>query len=286
MAEVTGPSLSDFISITLRDGATVRARVAGQGPPLLLLGNMVAWPFWSAQIPTLAQHYRVIAPEYRSQTVPGCGALELLAADVPDLLQALGYRQALLMGHSIGAMVLARVLERTPEVAQAVVLANGFLRMPLLPTALHRLQPRLASLLWAYPHLPWVVRQLGAYAFVWIDQHVFLHREPDSEKRKMFFGYTQTPDVAMVLSVAAAIEYHQPPDLSRATMPVLVVTGGQDRWVPLTDAQRLVALLPAGEHVICPSVGHMLPMIVPDLFNRIVLEFFARATVPAEMPVL
>lgn len=278
--------MSEFISITLRDGATVRAKVAGQGPPLILLGNMVAWPFWAYQIPVLAQHYRVIAPEYRSQTTDGDSALDMLAADVPDLIHALGYKQALLMGHSIGAMVLANVLERTPEVVQAAVLADGFLRLRLLPTALHWLQPKLATLLWIYPKLPWVVRQLGAYAFIWIDQHVFLHREPDIEKRKMFFGYTQTPDVAMVLGVSAAIEYHEPPDFSRATMPVLVVTGGLDRWMHVSDAQRLAEMLPCGEHVLLPSVGHMVPMIVPEVFNRIVLEFLGRASVPAESPVL
>lgn len=278
--------MSDYISIRLRDGATVQARAVGAGPPLILLGNMVAWPFWAAQIPALAQHYRVIAPQYRSQPAAKGSALDMLAADVPDLIHALGYERALLMGHSIGAMVLGHVLERTPEVVQAAVLADGFLRLRLLPTWLHWLQPQLTPLLWIYPHLPWVVRQLGAFAFIWLDQHVFLHREPDSEKRKMFFAYTQTPDVAMVLSVSSAFDYHEPPDVSRATMPVLVVTGGQDRWLSVADAQALAERLPCGEHVIFPSAGHMVPMLVPDEFNQIVLEFFGRAVVTAEMPVL
>lgn len=278
--------MSDFITITLRDGATVRAKVAGAGPPLILLGNMVAWPFWASQIPALAQHYRVIAPQYRHQVTSDASALDMLAADVPDLIRALGYEQALVMGHSIGAMVLAHVLERTPEVIQAAVLADGFWRMRLLPTPLHWLQPHLAPLLWIYPRLPWVVRQLIGYLFIWIDQHVFLHREPDSEKRKMFFSYTDTPDVAMVLGIGAAIEYHEPPDVSQATMPVLVVTGGQDRWQSVADAQALAERLPCGEHVIFPSAGHMVPMLVPEAFNQIVLEFFGRAVTPAETPVL
>lgn len=269
--------MSEFVSVTLRDGAVVRAKVSGHGPPLLLLGNMVSWPFWCHQIPALARHYRVIAPEYRNQPAPEADALTALAADVPDLVHALGYERALLIGHSIGAMVLGRVLETTPDVAQAVVLANGFLRLRLLPTALHRLQPRLVPLLWAiYPRLPWLARQIGSYALLWGDQHIFLHREPAGEKRKMFFGYTFTPDVSMVLRLASALEYQQPPDLRRAMLPVLVVSGGQDRWVPLADARQLVKRLPCGEHVIFPSIGHMLPMIVPDEFNRVVLEFLGR----------
>ncbi|HEX6291332.1 MAG TPA: alpha/beta hydrolase [Herpetosiphonaceae bacterium] len=270
--------MSTITTLRLRDGSTVRAKIMGQGPPLLLFANMVSWEFWCHQIPVLAQRYRVIAPEYRRVYLPGVTALDALADDVPDLLHGLGYERALLMGHSIGAMVLARMLEKTPKVAAAVVLANGFLHLRVLPGPLHHLQPRLVPLLRAiYPRLPWLARQLGSYTLLWGDQHIFLHREPDSEKRKMFFGYTFTPDASMVLRVGSALEYHEPPDLIRATMPVLVISGGQDRWVSVAQARRLAESLPCGEHLICPSVGHMLPMIVPEIFNRAVLEFFGRA---------
>lgn len=269
--------MSTFISVTLRDGAVVRAKVAGEGPPLLLLGNMVSWPFWCHQLPALAQHYRVIAPEYRNQRPAQGSALAALAADVPDLLQALGYQRAVLIGHSIGAMVLAQLLATTPEVAEAVVLANGFLHLRVLPDALHPLQPRLVPALWAtYPRLPWWARQLGSYLLLWGSQRIFLHREPPSEKRRMFFGYTFTPDVSMVLRLAAALEYHAAPDLSRAAVPTLVVSGGEDRWVPLAQARALVQRLPCAEHAIYPPIGHMLPMIVPDEFNRTVLQFLGR----------
>lgn len=270
---------TEFHTIRLRDGAQVRAKIAGDGPPLLLLGNMVSWPFWCYQVPAFAQHFRVIAPEYRNQAIAGVGALDALAADVPDLLQALGYDRAILIGHSIGAMVLARLLETQPEVAEAVVLANGFWRLRILPEVLHAAQPRLVPLLWAiYPRLPWLARQLGSFALLWGDQHIFLRHEPSSQKRKMFFGYTMTPDVSMVLRLAAALEYHRPPDLTRATMPVLLVSSGEDRWVPLVDARRLAAALPRGEHVVRPPIGHMLPMVVPEDFNRVVLDFLGRAS--------
>lgn len=271
---------TEFISITLGDGAVVRAKVAGDGPPLILLGNMISWPFWYQQIPFFAQHYRVIAPEYRDQPRAGMTALQAFAADVPDLIHALGYERAPVVGHSIGAMVLARVLEATPEVLEATVLANGFLELRLLHPTLHRMlhrwQPKLAPLLWIYLHLPWPVRQLGAFGIVWGPQLIFLHREPSTQKRRAFFGYTVTPDVSMVLRLQSALDYHQPPDLSRAHVPALVVSGGSDRWMRLAEAHRLSELLPCGEHVVLPGVGHMAPMIVPDAFNVAVLEFLER----------
>lgn len=269
--------MAELIEVKLRDGARVRAQVAGNGPPLVLYANMVSWEFWEQQIPALAQRYRVIAPEYRSDPIPGVGALDTLAADVPDLVRALGYERALLMGHSIGSMVLARLLDTDVSCAAAVVLANGFWRMRVLPPMLHRLQPPLGRLLWAiYPRLPWTVRQIGSYALLWGDQHIFLRREPDAPKRRMFYAYTFTPDPSMVLRLRAALDYHQPPDLRRAHVPALLVSSSEDRWVPLGDARALAERLPCGEHVIVPGVGHMLPMIAPDVFNRVVLEFLGR----------
>ncbi len=273
--------MTKFTTITLRDGAVVRAKIAGTGPPLLLLSNMASWEFWHQQIPFFAQHYQVIAPEYRNQPIPGVTALDALASDIPDMLQAFGHTRGLLMGHSIGAMVIARQLEVQPDIATAVVLANGFLQLRLLPYALHRLlhrlQPGLVPLLWQlYPRTPWLVRQLMAFAVLWGTELIFLHREPNSAKRRMFFGYTNTPDPSMVLRVGSALEYHQPPDLSRARVPALVVSGGSDHWMHLWEARRLTELLPCGEQVVFPGIGHMLPMIVPDEFNRVVLQFLQR----------
>lgn len=277
--------MSEFTMITLRDGAQVRALVAGDGPPLLLLGNMVSWEFWDSQIPFFAQRYRVIAPAYRSDPIKGMRSLDALAADVPDLLHALGYERALLMGHSIGSMVLAQVLATQPEVATAVVLANGFLQLRLLPRSLHRwlhaLQPRLVPVIRAlYPRLPYVARQLGSYWLLWGMQIIFLHREPASEKRKLFFAYTDTSDSSMLMRLSAALEYHAPPDLSRAQVPVLVLSSSEDHWMSPEEPRRLTELLPQGEQHVLQGIGHMAPMIVPDEFNRVVLQFLERAAAP------
>jgi pimeloyl-ACP methyl ester carboxylesterase len=272
---------TDFITITLGDGAVVRAKVAGDGPPLLLLGNMVSWPFWCYQFPAFAQHYRVIAPEYRNEPRRGMTALDALAADVPDMIHALGHERMLVVGHSIGSMVLAQVLATTPDVLHAVVLGNGFLALRILPRRmhcfLHKLQPKLVPLLWIYPYLPWVARQLGSFALLWGMELIFLHSEPNELKRRMFWGYTMTSDASMVLRLQAALQYDWPPDLHAARVPALVVSSGNDHWMQPAEARQLVEDLPCAEQVILPGVGHMSPMAAPDAFNQVVLAFLGRA---------
>lgn len=274
-------STAHWQTITLRDGASVRVRLAGSGPPLLLLGNMVSWEFWQRQIPVFAQHYRVIAPAYRARPIPGCTALDALAADVPDLLARLGESRALLIGHSIGAMVLARLLEQQPQVAQAVVLANGFLWLRLVAPPLHPLarqvQPHLTPLLWTiYPRLPWVARQLLAFWLLWGTQLIFLRHEPACAKREMFFAYTNTSDGSMIMRLSAALEYADPPDLHGARVPVLLVSGAHDTWMQPWERNRLAQRLPCGTQVVVAGSGHMTPMVAPDVFNAMVLAFFRR----------
>jgi pimeloyl-ACP methyl ester carboxylesterase len=183
-------------------------------------------------------------------------------------------------------MVLAQLLATEPGVAEAVVLANGFLQLRLLPAALHRvlypLQPRLVPLLrLVYPRLPFVVRQLGSFALLWGLQTIFLHREPAAEKRKLFYAYTNTSDASMILRLSAALEYAAPPDLSRAQVPALVLSSSEDHWMKPSEPRRLAALLPQGEQRMLSGAGHMAPLIVPDAFNREVLAFFHRVAAAA-----
>lgn len=172
------------------------------------------------------------------------------------------------------------MLAKTPDVLEAVVLGNGFLHLRILPRMLHRclhpLQPKLAPLLWLYPHLPWVARQLGLLVVLWSGERIFLHREPHELKRRMFWGYTITTDVSMVLRLQAALQYAAPPDLSQARVPTLVVSSGHDHWLHLSEARQLAKLLPCAEQAILPSAGHMSPMVEPDAFNAVALEFLGR----------
>jgi pimeloyl-ACP methyl ester carboxylesterase len=120
------------------------------------------------------------------------------------------------------------------------------------------------------------MRQLGAFALLWAGERIFLHSESNELKRRMFWGYTMTTDVSMVLRLQAALQYDWPPSLSRAHVPTLVVSSGNDHWMQLREARHLIGRLPCAEHVILPGVGHMSPMVAPDAFNGVVLEFLGR----------
>ena len=76
---------------------------------MLLHGWPQHWYEWRHQIPVLAEHYRVICPDLRgfgwSDAPPGGYDKETLAADVVNLLDALGLDRVKLIGHDWGGWV-------------------------------------------------------------------------------------------------------------------------------------------------------------------------------------
>src|SRR4051794_19639587 len=98
------PTDFDERSITLH-GHPVTYRLAGEGPPLLLLhGITSSSQTWANVLPALAQHHTVIAPDllgHGSSAKPrGDYSLGAYASGVRDLIAALGHDRVSVVGHS------------------------------------------------------------------------------------------------------------------------------------------------------------------------------------------
>jgi pimeloyl-ACP methyl ester carboxylesterase len=99
-------------------------------PPALLLHSLAAHAHWWDWVaPRLADRRHVVALDLRGHgasawAVPPAYAFDDYAADVAGVLEALGWTSALLVGHSLGGYVAARVAATRPERVAAVVLAD------------------------------------------------------------------------------------------------------------------------------------------------------------------
>src|SRR5215831_5736894 len=94
----------------------------GEGPLLLLLhGCWAFWYSWRHQIPTLAQHFHVVAPDLRgfndSDKPEGVDHYQLrhLVEDVRGLLRFFGQEQAIVVGHDAGAIAAWAFAATYPE---------------------------------------------------------------------------------------------------------------------------------------------------------------------------
>lgn len=120
------------------------------GPPgeravVLLHGYSASIEWWEAVAPLLARDQRVIAIDLvghggseapkESEPYPAGGQ----AAAVHNALGALGVRQAVVVGHSMGGAVAAALADRYPDLVERVVVsdtpgADDLVAMPLLGT--------------------------------------------------------------------------------------------------------------------------------------------------------
>jgi len=107
---------------------------SGSGAPVIFLHG---WAYdshdWNAQIPEFEKKFTVVAPDMRghgrSEVLPsGSYRPEALTADVIALIEAeAGGEKAILIGHSMGGQIAARVAAARPDLVQAVVSVDGAL---------------------------------------------------------------------------------------------------------------------------------------------------------------
>ena len=103
---------------------------AGSGPLVLLLhGFPEFWYGWRNQIPALARHFRVVAPDLRGYNLtdkPATGYdYETLVGDVPALIRALGAERAHVVGHDWGGMPAWGAAAFRPDVVDRLVIMNS-----------------------------------------------------------------------------------------------------------------------------------------------------------------
>src|SRR5881227_642839 len=111
-------------------GHRVIYRVAGEGPPLVLIHGMVnSSRHWEQVALRLADAYTVIAPDLighgDSATPRGDYSLGAHAASIRDLLAAIGIERATLVGHSLGGGVAMQFFYQFPQRTERLVLVSS-----------------------------------------------------------------------------------------------------------------------------------------------------------------
>jgi len=114
------------------DGVRMHYVTFGKGRLLVLLhGFPDFWYVWRFQIPELAKHFRVVAPDLRgyNETDKPKGVdsyrLNFLGGDVLGLVRALGEERAVVVGHDWGGAVGWYLAAFHPEVVERLVVLNA-----------------------------------------------------------------------------------------------------------------------------------------------------------------
>jgi magnesium chelatase accessory protein len=249
----------------------------GSGPVCLLVhGTAASTHSWRGLAPLLAAHFTVIAPDLPGHGFTGTPPVERLGLDgmadaLAALIDELGMTPDLVVGHSAGAAILARLCVSGRLQPGRLVSLNGAL-LPfggaagVLFSPLARLVaglPFLPSLVSRRAHEPAAVRRLIASTGSTID----------AEGVSLYGRLLAHPGhVAAVVQMMARWDLRAlERDLRRLATPVTLVVGECDKAVRPRDADRLAGLLPHAVLIRLPGLGHLAHEEDPAAVARAVL---------------
>lgn len=261
-----------------RGGIDWHVQTMGSGPVLLLLhGTGASTHSFRDLMPALAQRYTVLAPDLPGHAfslapprfVP---SLSAMAAALEELLEELKLTPALVVGHSAGAAVAARMmLNRALEpkllvgLAAALVPFRGATRAVFLPAAKLLAQSELAAKVLAFQardgrNIDRLVKSTGstldAQGLHWYQR---LSRQP--------------AHVAGVLSMMANWDLEPLYDeLPRVDGRVLLLAGEGDLAVPVSQQREVARLLPNAQLTVLPKLGHLFHEEEPAMVARLIAD--------------
>jgi magnesium chelatase accessory protein len=247
----------------LRWHVQVMGRPASRAPTALLLhGTGASSHSWRGLAKLLARKYHVIVPDlpghgWTGRPLPVGLTLPGMAAALGSLLRKLGAEPALIIGHSAGAAIAARMCLDGLVAPRALVSLNGAWFPPGGVSGWH-FSP-LAKMLTLNPVVP--------YLFSWqASRPAALRRlisstgsKLDDEGIALYGRLVGNPShVGAVLAMMAAWDL-QPllNDLSRLKPALHLVVGECDGTVPPQNAVDLQRRLPAATVHRLPSLGHL-----------------------------
>lgn len=250
----------------------------GRGPVLLLLhGTGAATHSWRALAPLLARHFTVVAPDLPGHGFTGMPpsprlSLDGMAEDLDALLRVLGRDPALVAGHSAGAAVLARMCLDGRIAPRAIVGLNGAM-LPIGGLAGRVMRP-LARLLAASDTVPRLFARFAASERFVEKMIADTGSTLDPAGVRWYGRLTRNPG-----HVAAAIRmmanWRLPPlarSLPDLRIPLLLITGGDDKTIAPRDAARVNAMVAGSTVVTLPGLGHLAHEQQPDEVSDLMIR--------------
>ncbi len=263
-----------------REGASIHWEAFGEGPPVLMIqGSSTAGCTWRPQVEGLADRYRVVWFDNRGtggSTLPeGPLTIEQMALDGLAVMDAQGWTDAHVVGHSMGGLIAQALAIAAPTRVRSLSLMSTFAR------GQHAAFPGFA-VLWMGAVMRMgtkAARRRAGLRMVFPDAYLAdKDLEAFHEEVAAIFGRDvwDQPKVTM-RQVRAMSRYDPSPHAATiAHLPALVLTGAHDRIAKPRFLAELAARFGV-EPVILPDSGHACTIQDAAEVNRLLAERFETA---------
>jgi 3-oxoadipate enol-lactonase len=244
-------------------------------PPLVFLHGIGGTArVWRGQLDAFGDRYRAVAwdmPGYGGSSPLQSVSIAALAGALKDFLLEVGAVKPILVGHSIGGMIVQQLLVHDPIIAEYVVLAqtspafgrpDGDWQKEFLEARLGPLDrgETMASL------APRVVADL-------------VGDDADPAGIELACACMATvPEASYRAAMTSMLGFDLRKSLGQISVPALVIAGTKDKNAPAPMVKKMASFIPNATYVELEGVGHLVALEQPNEFNAILGDFLRIAS--------
>jgi 3-oxoadipate enol-lactonase len=251
------------------NGINLYYESTGEGPAVVFAhgrgGNHLSW--WQ-QVPVFSRSYRCITFDHRgfgqSFNPPDAEGRDAFVEDLRALLDHLEIAEAYLVAQSMGGLTCLGFALAYPDRTRGLVLGDttGGIGEPGVVEKLRQRPYTNDVMLRAVS--PGFPEREPAKAFLY--REINLMNPPrDPEVNGFFSG-----------------EGPKAPELSRMTVPTLLIVGSEDIVMPPDAMELSHKLIPGSRLEVVADAGHSVYFEQPEIFNRLVLDFLSHVQAGTE----
>ncbi len=272
------------------DGTKIFYSIEGKGKPLIFCYGLVCSSLhWTYQIDHFHENYRSIWFDYRghhNSEVPHdlkSLTVENIARDLGIMMDELGIKDAVLLGHSMGVNVVLEFFRQQPHRVAGMVLANGTAKRPLetmfesnvfqsvfkLARKTYEALPGIMTTAWKMQANPLVKSMISMGGF---NPHLTPKEDID-----LYVSQIAEMDPRILLYLIENYDtLDETPWLHSVTIPTLVIAGEHDKVIPIPEQELIHQLIPNSEFELIWHGSHCPQMDLPELVNHKIENFLKK----------
>lgn len=240
------------------DGVSIAYQVQGQGEPAVVLvhGWALDHHVWDGQTPALERRHRVVTLDLAGHGGSGgersAWTMAAFGEDVKAVVEAVGAKQVVLVGHSMGGPVVLEAARRMPDHVKGIVLVDTLLNVEERTSAVE---------------IDEMAKQLRADYKTTItrftNEYLFAPATPSAVRERVLAAATTMNPEVSIAALRATWSYDPLSALQEIKAPIRSVNA--DKFPTSVEANR--RHMPGYEAILVPGSGHYPMLEDPGRFD-------------------